>query len=431
MKRTYTRSLIPLLLMLAMLTGLAILPTNSLAEDPLKVSMALDKGSVIQAGESVKVTLTPLNGRPPYTYRHMISIYEHGEEHFQSLEDGPDSTATWVIAFGESARLKSIAWDADGRSGSAETTLSIRGGVYKPLVITNETLSPGNSINIGDTITYSVYAEGGQPPYSYFYKLGFSQGSSWVLPVDDGPYPSNSLSYTVTRGSEGIIFSGVRDAVGRRVSTTTAVKFTIHGDSSRMIFTATHGMEKIDDNTHRMSIKANLEGGSPPAKYFCRWLEQKDGQIVNKTGSNNADGAFVLDTGADRVTAILHARDSEGWECGEELTIEFDARNKVPIRLDLLEWNPLHISLKEEIQRRWLYDQLIPFPQIKDLRPAPSTIERVPALPKLNPPKVTVPKITPPKIAPPKVTVPEIVNPQLPPPNISAPEVPVIRPPGL
>ena len=346
------------------------------------------------------------------------------------MEEGPDNTATWLIGFGESASLKSIVRDADGRTGSAEKTIVIRGGVYKPLKITNETLSPGNSINIGDTITYTVYAEGGQPPYTYAYKLGFSLGESWVIPVDQGGYTSNSLSYKVTRGSEGIIFSSVTDTLGRSTSTTTAVKFTIHGDSSRMKLTTTHGMKKIDSNTHRMSIQAKLEGGSPPATYYCRWLHYKNGELVNKTGSNNTDGAFTLDTGADKVTAILHARDSEGWESGEELTIQFDTRSKVPIQQDLLQRDPWFISLREEMERQWLHDQLVPFPQIKDLLPTPSTIERAPALPKQSPPKVTAPKNTLPKIAPPKVNVPDIVTPQLPPSNITVPRLPIVRPPG-
>lgn len=430
MKKTSVLTLILLLSALVVLTALTALPAVCLAADELSVDLSLDKGPVIQAGDSLTMTLTPSGGNPPYTYRHMMSIYEHGEDHFFCFGDVPDNSHTWTVGFGESVRIKGIVWDANGTMASCETTLEVKGGVYNPLVVTGETISPGNVINVGDTITYAVFAEGGQPPYTYEYKLSLYQDDCWIVPEDGhSVFDTNSFSYKITRGDKGDFFSSVRDALGRRVYTDTPVEFTILGDDhAPMNLSATHSLEKLGTNKYRLTIQASVMGGTRPVEYICRWYSSN-----SEGGSHdiyrNTDGLFVLEGDFTGMRVNIYAIDADGWNSEDHLDFFFDAKDAVyPIRTDLIRVSPLEISLREDgLIPNWR-ERIARLHDIPELSSDPIPIP----LPNLSNPRLTNPvQINPGQVNPgllnPELTAPKIVQPEISQASITAPQLPSMQ----
>ena len=474
MKKTSVWTLILLLSVLAALTRLAALPAACLAAEELSVDLSLDKGPVIQAGDSLTMTLTPSGGHPPYKYRHMMSIYEHGEDHFFCFGDVPDNSHTWTVGFGESVWIKGIVWDADGKVADCETTLEVQGGVYNPLVVTGESLSPGNVIHVGDTITYTVFVEGGQPPYSYEYKLSLTQDDCWIVPEDGhSVFDTNSFSYKITRGDEGNFFSAVRDSLGRCIYTDTRVEFTILGDDhAPMDLSATHSLVKLGTNKYQLTVQASVIGGTRPVEYICRWYSS------NSEGSNhdiyrNTEGLFILEGDFTRMHVNIYVIDADGWNSENQLDFFFDAKDAViPIRTDLIKFNPLDISLREDwltpdwrIRLGQLYDipelvsPPIPIPIPGLINPElvnpglvnpglvnpelnnpglvnPGLVNpelNNPGLvnPELNNPGLVNPGLVNPGLVNPGLTAPEVVQPEISQPGVTAPQLPPIQQPGF
>ena len=196
MKKISVWTLALLLPVLTVLAGVTALPAVCFAAEKLTVAMSLNEEGVIQAGDSLTVTLTPSGGTPPYTYKHTMYIYEQGEPHYASSGEVPDSSHTWTIGFGDSVKLKGMVRDADGKESSCEASVTVQGGVYNPLTFTGDSLSPGNVINVGDTLTYSVFAQGGQPPYSYRYRLTLYQDDCWSIPENLTTFSAPTVSAT-------------------------------------------------------------------------------------------------------------------------------------------------------------------------------------------------------------------------------------------
>ena len=316
MKKTSIWTLILFLPVLAALAGLTALPAVCLAQENLSVTMSLDQGPVIQAGDSVTVTLTPSGGRPPYYYRYIMFVYEQGVSH-HSMVDVPDSSHTWMVGFGESVLLRCIVWDADWKEAGCEETLAVQGGVYNPFTITSSSLSPGNVINVGEPITYSVIAQGGQPPYSYSYRLTLHQ-EDCSIQVEDASqvYSSNSFSYTPDRGIKGYISSNVEDAAGRKAAFQQPLMFTILGDQHPpMGLTATLSVktQNLSIHKYRLTILASATGGTPPLRFYCSWSIFKDGEIVDHVFEESGAGKFILNGNFEEVTATVWAKDADGW----------------------------------------------------------------------------------------------------------------------
>ena len=342
-------------LVLVMLTGLAALPAVCLAAEKLTVTMSLDKEGVIQAGDSLTVTLTPSGGTPPYTYKHTMYIYEQGEPHYSSSGEVPDSSHTWTIGFGDSVKLKGMVRDADGKESSCEASVTVQGGVYNPLTFTGDSLSPGNVINVGDTLTYSVFAQGGQPPYSYRYRLTLYQDDCWSIPENfNHIFSSNSFSYAITRGTKGDICFWVHDALGRTLNLDRHVEFTILGDEHEpMGLSTTQSIKmlkmKIGDNKYGMIIQASVKAGTQPVMFYCLWHRYvKGGAEIDQVLQRKADGKFILEGDFHKVKAFVWVIDADGWT-SDVCTLTFDPNvNPKQFMFEWIKSNLLGKSRREE-----------------------------------------------------------------------------------
>ena len=423
-------------LVLVMLTGLAALPAVCLAAEKLTVTMSLDEEGVIQAGDSLTVTLTPSGGTPPYTYKHTMYIYEQGEPHYSSSGEVPDSSHTWTIGFGDSVKLKGMVRDADGKESSCEASVTVQGGVYNPLTFTGDSLSPGNVINVGDTLTYSVFAQGGQPPYSYRYRLTLYQDDCWSIPENfNHIFSSNSFSYTITRGTKGDICFWVHDALGRTLNLDRHVGFTILGDEHEpMGLSTTQSIKmlkmKIGDNKYGMIIQASVKAGTQPVMFYCLWNRYKKGDaVIGQVLQRKEDGKFILEGDFHKVKAFVWAIDADGWT-SDVCTLTFDPNvNPKQFMFEWIKSNLLGKSRREEwSDPDWksLIAQLDEFPGT-DSSPDPFLDAVIPKLIQLE--LIKPAPIKPGLIEPEATTTPKIAQPEILQPGITAPQLPVLQQP--
>ena len=243
MNKTSFWMLILLLPVLAALAGLTALPAACLAAEELTVTMTLDKEGVIQAGDSLTATLHPSGGRAPYFYNFTMIIYENEEPHIFRMDSLiAESSHTWPVDFGDRLVLKGLIMDSNSAMATCEASLEIQGGVYVRSRSQTVASVPEHR-NLGDAITYSISAQGGQPPYTYDYKLRLVQDDCYFEPKGGDGHSANSFSYTITRGTEGAFYCIVEDALGRKAYSQQSFEFTILGDDhAPMNFSETHDM---------------------------------------------------------------------------------------------------------------------------------------------------------------------------------------------
>ncbi|MGI6725538.1 MAG: hypothetical protein ACOX62_04970 [Christensenellales bacterium] len=436
MKKISVWTLVLLLPVLAALAGLTAMPAVCLAAEKLTVAMSLDKEGVIQAGDSLTVTLTPSGGTPPYTCKHTMYIYEQGEPHYSSSGEVPDSSHTWTIGFGDSVKLKGMVRDADGKESSCEASVTVQGGVYNPLTFTGDSLSPGNVIHVGDTLTYSVFAQGGQPPYSYRYRLTLYQDDCWSIPENfNHIFSSNSFSYTITRGTKGDICFWVHDALGRTLNLDRHVGFTILGDEHEpMGLSTTQSIKmlkmKIGDNKYGMIIQASVKAGTQPVMFYCLWNRYKKGDaVIGQVLQRKEDGKFILEGDFHKVKAFVWAIDADGWT-SDVCTLTFDPNvNPKQFMFEWIKSNLLGKSRREEwSDPDWksLIAQLDEFPGT-DSSPDPFLDAVIPKLVQLE--LIKPAPIKPGLIEPEATTTPKIAQPEILQPGITAPQLPVLQQP--
>lgn len=436
MKKISVWTLVLLLPVLAALAGLTAMPAVCLAAEKLTVAMSLDKEGVIQAGDSLTVTLTPSGGTPPYTCKHTMYIYEQGEPHYSSSGEVPDSSHTWTIGFGDSVKLKGMVRDADGKESSCEASVTVQGSVYNPLTFTGDSLSPGNVINVGDTLTYSVFAQGGQPPYSYRYRLTLYQDDCWSIPENfNHIFSSNSFSYTITRGTKGDICFWVHDALGRTLNLDRHVEFTILGDEHEpMGLSTTQSIKmlkmKIGDNKYGMIIQASVKAGTQPVMFYCLWNRYKKGDaVIGQVLQRKEDGKFILEGDFHKVKAFVWAIDADGWT-SDVCTLTFDPNvNPKQFMFEWIKSNLLGKSRREEwSDPDWksLIAQLDEFPGT-DSSPDPFLDAVIPKLVQLE--LIKPAPIKPGLIEPEATTTPKIAQPEILQPGITAPQLPVLQQP--
>ena len=344
MNKTSYWMLILLLPVLAALAGLTALPAACLAAEELTVTMTLDKEGVIQAGDSLTATLHPSGGRAPYFYNFTMIIYENEEPHIFRMDSLiAESSHTWPVDFGDRLVLKGLIMDSNSAMATCEASLEIQGGVYDPLTITDESFGPGNTVNLGDAITYSISAQGGQPPYTYDYKLRLVQDDCYFEPKGGDGHSANSFSYTITRGTEGAFYCIVEDALGRKAYSQQSFEFTILGDNhAPMNFSETHDMVKLGKDSYRVTIQASATGGAQPVRFYCWWILYKNGDLIDEVLDLRGDGAFSLEGDFDRATASLNAADADNWWSVNHFNLTFDTKDADrPYLSDLIVKDPL------------------------------------------------------------------------------------------
>jgi hypothetical protein len=436
MKKISIGTLILLLPVLAVLTGLTALPAVCLAQGELTATMSVNKEGVIQAGDSVTMTLTPSGGSPPYTYDYIMVIFEDGETHSFWSGFVPDSSYTWTVGFGDSAVLTGRVRDIN-TIVSFDAEILIRGSEHNPLCIKKEFIHPSDMIMIGDdytdTFTFHVIADGGQPPYSYDFKLILYRDGWWSAPLSGNDYDhsSNSFSYKITSGTRGEIYSIVQDALGRKAFSDPFYLQIYKDNSAPMEFSATHSLEKLGTDRYLAALQATVKGGALPVNYDCWWFLFKDGELIEKRlAATNTDGAFSLEEDFDAAIAEVYATDADGWTCEDFLEIYFDTDDAVrPALSDLVRRDLLDYSLRNKLLYfnrsdliRHLYDPSEPAPsyQVPGLNEGtpkltnPELVTLRPVLVTHKPVQVRPVVTAAPTTAQPEVLNTEIVKPPLP-----------------
>jgi hypothetical protein len=440
MKKTTVWTLILLLPALATLAGLTALPAVCHAQEELSLVMSLDKEGVIQAGDSVTVTLIPSGGHPPYTYDYTMVIFEDAEPHSFWSGFMSDNSYTWTVGFGDSLRLIGRVRDGE-KIVSCYIDMNIRGSKYNPVKITGTSLSPGNTANIGETITYSVQAEGGQPPYTYGYEVMLYREGSWTSEKSDG-HSSSSFSYKVTAGTRGSFYATVEDAVGRKVKSE-PLEFTILGDNSpRMVLNIdSYSLVKLGKDRYQAKLQVSVEGGVQPVKYVCWWYtfigeEMTDVRMLIE----NTDGAFSFEGSFDLALAEVYAVDADGWGIDEYLEMYFNTADaESPVLSELINMDLLRDSMRDNLYNFDWIDLIAQLYGISEPDSSPGLDMIKPELIKhelinpglVNPKLVNPGLVTPEATEKPVTTAPQIVKPDLLNPDLTKPQLPPQLPPNL
>ncbi len=447
MKKTSVLTLILLLPILAVLTGLTALPEGCFAQEALSVTMSLDKKNVIRENTYVTVTLTPSGGTPPYIYEYTMILFdyehdEHGETFSFWSGFQTDNSYLWLVCFGNIVSFIGSVRDAHGARASCEASLEIwREELHDPLKITGLSLHPGNSINVGDTITCSVVAEGGRPPYTYGYELRLYRDGCWSVPASGDGLSSNSFSYTVTGGTGGDLYFTVEDSVEREVMSE-ITEFTILGDDSAPfeLSATAHSLVKLGDKKYRATLQADVKGAALPASYVCWWYLFKDGELYDRIHAANTDGAFSFEGDFEVAIAEVYVTDADGWSSEDFLEIYFNTKDAVrPVLSEVIRMDLLRASLRDNLLNYSWTDLIAQLYHITepDSGPIPDVIlpemirqdlfePELVNLEQINP-RLVNPGLVNPEATEPEETEPEIVPPEIINPNIIMPLVPNLQ----
>ena len=414
MKKTSIRTLILLLPVLAVLSGLAALPAVCLAAEELTATMSVSKEGVIQVGDSVTMTLTPSGGTPPYTYDYIMFIFEDSEPHAFSSGFISDNSYTWTVGFGSTVIFISRVRDGE-TIASCEVDMKIRGSQYNPIKIAGQSLSPGNTVNIGDTLSYYVAAECGQPPFTYGYEVMLYREGSWTSEKSEG-HNDKYFDYTVTRGARGSIHATIEDSVGRKI-TSEPLDFTILGDSSPpMVLNVTsYSLVKLGEDRYRASLQVGIEGGAQPVKYVCWWYTFIQGEMTDyRMFSENTDGAFFMEESFDVALAEVFATDANGWSNDEYLEMYFNTDDaEEPVLSELLNIDLLRDSLRKNLLNIDHSDLIARLYGISEPDSSPGVDMINMIIPELTRPGLVNPGLVNPGLVNPGLVNPGLVNPGL------------------
>lgn len=185
-------------------------------------------------------------------------------------------------------------------TGTVGQTFSVSvGSTYvKPTV----TAPAAQSVNTGETATFSVTASGGQPAtYTYQWQQSTNSGSSYS---NMSGKTSSSLSLTTTSDMNGYYY---RCAVTNSAGTTysSGAKLTVYYP---MTLNANYPADKTINNAETASFSISISSAGNPAEYTYQWYKN-DSAISNATSSSyTTPTLYTEDSGNKYYCIVKHTK---------------------------------------------------------------------------------------------------------------------------
>ena len=215
--------------------------TNAPGPVTLTCGIALDK-TTLSIGSTITATLTPNNGRAPYSYITCWEIKEADGNVIEVWGESATPKSTLAPLAGVSGKLKVTLNDAMGRTAQFESKeFAITGAQALEPLTCPITLNKA-TVAVGSAITGAWAASGGTSPYTY--------ATTWVVTELNGEtqttYASGATGtseFTPTLGSWGYLSVAVRDALGR-TKTFQSDPFTVTGATQAQALACTITLSK-------------------------------------------------------------------------------------------------------------------------------------------------------------------------------------------
>lgn len=248
--------------------------------------------SRVLIGQPVTATWTAEFGTPPYSASHHWSIAYQGEGDYNepSASSGA-STASYVPSRPCSGVIVLTITDSYGRqvtvrSLSFEASEKLPPPTPEPLTV-SLSLS-ADPIQAGDSLTATVKAEGGMPPYVYTYNwLVYEEGK----PAEDlGTYKStsNTSTRTIHYGHSGSVAVSVEDSAAAAMGD--SASFGITGSEIVPPLTLSAGLsQETVIAGHALTAAAIASGGHPPYTYSFVWQVVDNGIAYYAGGDSGAE----------------------------------------------------------------------------------------------------------------------------------------------
>lgn len=243
--------------------------------------LSLTSKDSYRAGDTLKVTIRPLGGKPPCQYELNLVIHENNILYnFLEALHGEEVTFSHQLLYGTRGALFVKSTDSDGRRSFvyAEFTITDSPPHVEQLIITNSWINNNNPKG-GETLTVTAQVKGGTPPYrirAEYYAgrifLGKSEASGLSVP------------FTVPESGSFDVITRVFDTLGRTTEKITAQNqiITPHprlaGDANG------DGSVDIKD---MMQIVNYIKTGT-----FCTFMLNADADL--KDGVDVKDLAYII-----------------------------------------------------------------------------------------------------------------------------------------
>lgn len=246
---------------------------------PLRFLLSYNKSTVdINKGEYIKLFLEEENAVEPFYYNGSFFITENDIERYDSsinlLSSGETS---FTPGYGSSGRFSIYLADGIGRSISKQVEFDITGGIdAEPFTLDVELSKSVVDIDKHESITASVNAKGGTPPYRYRYNWTVSEGGQDYSSLD-WCYESkeSSTSFMPIYGESGNITVAAEDSLGRK--THVQKNFSISGGNGPLKLVLSLDKQSLDIGTgETITATMDVSGGIPPYRYWFTWYTTED-----------------------------------------------------------------------------------------------------------------------------------------------------------
>jgi hypothetical protein len=266
---------------------------------PLSVTVSLDPEGSVAVGNPITATWTISGSIAPYYIQDCGWFLYRDDDVIDSFNQEPsDNTSTFTPLEGNRGSLQLLVADALGFNKLLQVSFKITGD-KGPLALKIELDKDSVDISKDESITATLNASGGFPPYSYSFtwyvtKDGVEQA------VQDRDGIENFSSYMPAFGTSGRVVAVVEDSRGRKAFA--EALFDITGSLDPMTLSVSLEKEARDEYAgERVTATLTADGGRPPYTYGFEWHELLDGQKMNDRYqmdvASNADTYRLSNTG--------------------------------------------------------------------------------------------------------------------------------------
>ncbi len=243
------------------------------------------KGTTLETGKSLIVTVSAKDGRAPYKYK---VDYKTGNSGWITAMDYGNETVTEIqLTTAGHMTIRASAKDASGLSASVTKEYDIE---EKYTELTNESNASDIKAKLGTAITLTAAATGGKKPYTYSFAV--ESADSELTTVQDFS-DSSSYSFKPSKPGYYTVYTYVRDS--DNITVEKPFNIVVTQETGKPLVNTSSADTKVKAGG-TANVSALATGGTAPYTYTVRYKNTSDEvytDVVTESKSSKAAITFV------------------------------------------------------------------------------------------------------------------------------------------